>query len=264
MIGVDLKGRVVIVTGSSRGIGMVMAKGLAEAGARVVLAATNRANLEKVAGAIGKDRALPVVTDVTEPADCKRVVDQAVKTWGDVAVLINCARVITDDHEHLKFWLDDPDYFRRSMVVNITGYFNMAHAVAPHLIKRKWGRIVNVTTSIRTMTRKENSPYGVSKGANEAETLIWSQDLDGTGVTCNSLLPGGSCERETRPTPANSKLIKPTVMVPPAIWLSSELSDGHTGERYVGRLWDASLPIAQAAKGARVVGAYNEPEGNIT
>ena len=59
---------------------------------------------------------------------------------------------------------------------------------APALLASGWGRIVNVTTSLSTMQRRENSPYGVSKAAIEAETLIWAQDMAGTGVTVNSLI----------------------------------------------------------------------------
>jgi NAD(P)-dependent dehydrogenase (short-subunit alcohol dehydrogenase family) len=240
---------------------MVMAKGLAKAGARVVVASSNKQRLEKVAGEIGRDRCHAVVTDVSKEGDCKRAVDETLKRFGDLAVLINCARVITDDHKHVPFWEDDAGFFERSMVVNICGYFLMARAAAPHMIKKRWGRIVNVTTSVRTITRKNNSPYGVSKGANEAETLVWAQDLAGTGVTVNSLLPGGSCLRDNRPPEPGQ--ISPEVMVPPALWLASDLSDGHTGERYVGLLWDTKLPIAEAAKVAREPSAYAMPTRDI-
>ena len=257
MSGIDLKDRVCLVTGASRGLGMVMARGLAKAGARVVLAATNRDRLEKTADMIGRDRCLAVVADVTREEDCRRVVEATLARFGDIAVLVNNARVITDDHKHVPFWQDDPDFWRRSVTVNVYGYFLMARAVAPHLIRRGRGRIVNVTTSVRTIARKHNSPYGVTKGANEAETAIWAQDLEGTGVTVNSLLPGGSCLRESRP-PAPG-LISPEVMVPPAVWLASDLSDGHTGERYVGLLWDPGLPPAQAALRAREPSAFASP-----
>ena len=64
------------------------------------------------------------------------------------------------------------------------------------MLRAGWGRIVNVTTSLPTMQRKQNSPYGVSKVAIEAETLIWAQDLAGTGVTVNSLIPGGAADTD--------------------------------------------------------------------
>src|SRR5439155_371882 len=79
----------------------------------------------------------------------------------------------------------------------VVGTFNMSHVAAPALIKAgARGRIINVTTSLATMQRKTNSPYGVSKVAIEAETLIWAKDLEGTGVTVNTVLPGGATDTD--------------------------------------------------------------------
>ena len=68
----------------------------------------------------------------------------------------------------------------------------MAREIAPHMIKRGWGRIINISMNHETMRRTGFSPYGPSKAALESETIIWAQDLAGTGVTVNSLLPGGA------------------------------------------------------------------------
>jgi len=127
----------------------------------------------------------------------------------------------------------------------------LSHLVAPHLIRQGWGRIVNLTTSIDTMQRRRNSPYGVTKAALEAATMIWAQDLAGTGVTVNSLIPGGACDSDPSRPPGRgqSKLLPVDVMNPLAVWLASNLSDGKTGGRYVGKLWNAALPPDDAAAG---------------
>lgn len=248
MSGIDLGNRVVVVTGASQGLGMTMALGLAEAGARVVLASPDRQNLEKVAARIGQQHALAVVADISQAEDCRRILNEAIEKFGDLHVLVNNARRIID-HKNCPIWEADPHFWQGSIMVNVFGTFLMTRTVLPHMMRQGWGRIVNITTSFDTMQRKNLAPYGVTKAAIEAETIIWAKDLSGTGVTVNSLIPGGACTREGRsgPTTRGDTLLQPEVMVPPILWLSSELSDGCSGGRYVGRLWDTSLPPSQAA-----------------
>src|SRR5205807_4375355 len=158
----------------------------------------------------------------------------------------------------LKFWEADPGIWREIIVTNVNGMFLMARSAAPELIRTGSGRIVNVTTSLPTMQRRANSPYGVSKTAIEAETLIWAKDLAGTGVTVNSLIPGGAADTDFVHEAARKmlaaegrKLLPPSVMVAPLIWLASTYSDGVTGARFVGKLWDEGLPPHEAAAKAR-------------
>jgi 3-oxoacyl-[acyl-carrier protein] reductase len=167
----------------------------------------------------------------------------------------------------LKFWEADAERWDQVIRTNVVGTFLMARAAAPHMIAAKWGRIINVTTSLSTMQRKANSPYGVSKAAIEAETLIWAQDLDGTGVTMNSLIPGGAADTEFVSPPTRqaalagkTKLLPPGVMIPPLLWLASPLSDGVTGARFVGKLWDASLRAEEAAARAREAPVLRQPD----
>ena len=107
------------------------------------------------------------------------------------------------------------------------------------------------------MQRRENSPYGVSKTAIEAETLIWAQDMAGTGVTVNSLIPGGAVntdfvsdhgKQQARET--GRPLLEPEVIVAPMLWLASTLSDGVSGKRYVGKDWNPQSPIEEALRSA--------------
>ena len=110
------------------------------------------------------------------------------------------------------------------------------------------------------MQRRHNSPYGVTKAALEAATMIWSQDLAGTGVTCNSLIPGGRVETDpSRSAPAGRTLSPVDIMNAAAVWLASPLSDGVTGRRFVGQLWDAGLPPGEAAARAIEPPVLREP-----
>ena len=245
----SLDGQVAVITGAASGIGEGTARRFVESGARVVLASPDTDNLEQAADEIGRDVALPVTADVTNADDCQRIVDQALATFGDLAVVVNNARYRVEVNNNASILEADVAYWQRAIHVNIFGTFLMTHTVLPHLMKRGWGRIVNIATSLSTLQRKNYSPYGVTKSAIEAETGIWAQDLEGTGITVNSMIPGGSCATERNRNvvqPAGRVLLPPEVMNPVVVWLASDLSDGYNGGRYVGKLWDASLPDAEA------------------
>ena len=124
-------------------------------------------------------------------------------------------------------WETTPEEFRR--VVNLVAAFLMTRAVLPTLLAQRWGRIINVTTSLDTMWRSLMQPYGGSKAANEAILTALAQELDGSGVTGNVLVPGGAADTRLVPramAPDRSQLIPPEVMVAPLIWLCSNGSDG--------------------------------------
>ena len=269
---IDLADRVVVVTGASRGLGRAMAGGLARAGARVVLASPESALLaetqETIEAECGRGRVLAVPTDITRKADCERLLATVLETFKDLHVLVNNARRahrgpgLPANGNSLPFWQSNPEIWRQTVEVNVIGTFLISHVVTPHLIERGFGRIINLTTSLDTMQRGRNSPYGLTKAALEAATMIWSQDLDGTGVTVNSLIPGGSCDSDPdRPAPTNGRKLLPVdIMNPLVVWLASDLSSGQTGGRYVGKLWDSSLPPNEAAERAKEAPVLRAPD----
>lgn len=258
---IDLKRRVVVVTGASQGLGEALAKGLAGAGARVVIASPDRDNVQRVVRDIGKKQALGVVMDITKPADCKRLLKRTIAAYGKLEVLLNNARNLMDG-THPPFWELSDKFYEATVRVNVYGTFQMSKTVVPHMMKRGWGRIINVTTSLDTIQRKFNSPYGVTKAAEEAATLIWAAELKGSGVTVNSLIPGGACDtRKRREPPAGrSKLLPVDIMNDIAVWLASDHANGHTGERYVGKLWNPKLSVARAAKGCLEPPVFRSPK----
>jgi NAD(P)-dependent dehydrogenase (short-subunit alcohol dehydrogenase family) len=273
---IRLDGRVAIVTGAARGLGKTMATGLARAGAAVLFTDVDAAALAdtvaEVKSATTGGKVIGAAGDITVAADCARVVDAAVEQFGALHVLVNNAGKGPVHVERspktvsLKFWEADPEVWQQVVVTNVNGTFLMARHAVPHLIRGGSGRIVNVTTSLPTMQRRANSPYGVSKVAIEAETLIWAQDLEGTGVTVNSLIPGGAADTDFVHQEARQRLrqegralLPPAVMVAPIIWLASRLSDGVTGARFVGKLWDEHLPPDEAAARAREAPVLRQP-----
>ena len=257
-----LDGRVALVTGAARGLGRTMAQALARAGAAVAFADLDGAEIaaNEVASEPGCGKVIGLVCDITRQADCARAVATTREALGGLHILVNNAgkgpaHVEASPHtKSLKFWEADPDIWQQVIVTNVNGTFLMARQAVPSMIEAGWGRIINITTSLATMQRRRNSPYGVSKTAIEAETLIWAQDLEGTGVTVNSLIPGGAVDTDfVSPAVRRSgrTLLQTPVMIAPLLWLVSAAADGVTGSRFVGKNWDASLPTEAAARGAR-------------
>jgi NAD(P)-dependent dehydrogenase (short-subunit alcohol dehydrogenase family) len=262
----NLSGKTAIVTGAGRGLGRSMALGLARAGANVLLtAARNRREIDLVAEEAAKSPASGAVrqhlADVASEEDCQRVVSETVREFGGVHILVNNAgrgmRFVSEKFfdTPTKFWETDPAVWQMIIATNVTGPFLMARAAAPHMMKQRWGRIVNISINHETMRRAGFSPYGPSKAALESETIIWAQDLAGTGVTVNALLPGGATD--TGMVPADiapnlrQKLLPPDIMIPPLLWLVSEAASEVTGSRFAANLWDAALPPDQAAERSR-------------
>jgi NAD(P)-dependent dehydrogenase (short-subunit alcohol dehydrogenase family) len=267
----ELSGKTAIVTGAGRGIGRSMALGLARAGANlVVTAARNRGEIERVAEESAKIPAAgiirPLLADVTSEEDCQRVVSGAVREFGGVHILVNNAgrgmRFVSEKFfdTPTKFWKTDPATWQMIISTNVNGPFLMARAVVPHMRELRWGRIINISINHETMRRVGFSPYGPSKAALESATIIWAQDLAGSGVTVNALLPGGATDTGMVPQDIaphlRQKLLHPDIMIPPLLWLVSEAASGVTGSRFVADLWDTSLPPEQAAEKARCTAGW--------
>ena len=254
---INLAGKVAIVTGAGSGLGRVMTLGLAARGAKVAALDVNEDAAKKTAGEAPKGAVAVVRTDVRKAEDCANAVKRAIELHGGLHVVVNCAGLgmawLRPDfmHKPLKFWDVEPERWQQLMDVNVRGPFLLARAAVGHLIAQKWGRIVNVTTSFNTMLRGANMPYGQSKAALEAASSAWSEDLNGTGVTVNVLVPGGAADTPMVPPASRadrSTLVRPDVMVAPVCFLASDLSNGVTGKRFIGREFDPKLPPAEAMR----------------
>jgi NAD(P)-dependent dehydrogenase (short-subunit alcohol dehydrogenase family) len=265
-----VSGKVAIVTGAGRGLGRAMTLGLLDAGARVAAVEIDTPSLEDLRETAedrgAGDRILDIAGDVTHDSAAPKIVRATIDRFGRVDALVNNAGISTGlirGGEQItgKLWETTPEEFRRVIDVNVVAAFLMTRAVLPAMLAQRSGRIINVTTSLDTMWRSLMQPYGGSKAANEAMLTALAQDLEGSGVTANVLVPGGAADTRLVPlraAPDRSVLISPEVMVPPLIWLCSSASDGVTGQRFIGMRWDSKLPAAEAAKNAGAPTAWQQ------
>ena len=258
---INLNGKVAIVTGGGGGMGRVITLALIKKGARVAVFDIRQETVDAVveeATELGhSESAIPLAQDVTKIDDCLSGVQATINAFNTIDILVNAAGIgmatLKNDYwnEPLRFWQAEIDGFTNLMNVNWNGAFMMARTAAPHMIDKGWGRIINVTTSLDTMSALGYTPYGPSKAALEAATSVWAKDLKGTGVTANVLVPGGPVNTGFIPKNApfdRSKLTQPEVMGPPVCWLASDLSNDITDMRFVARSWDPNLPLEEAIK----------------
>ena len=254
-----LRGKVAIVTGAASpiGLGRSMTLALVRAGARVAMLDVNETWLEETANDLreigGDDCVLTVVADVSNPDDAEEAVQKTLAGLGGLHILVNnagtnpwAAGLGTGMRNN--FWETLPEAWSRVVAVNFSGPFFMARAVVGHMLAQKWGRIIGVTTSLDTMYRQQGSPYGPSKAGHEALVATMAQELEGTGVTANVLVPGGAANTNLIAPDRDldrEALIKPEVMQAPVVWLASEESTEINGRRFIGIRWDESLPIEQ-------------------
>ena len=257
------KQRTAIVTGAAGGIGRALVRGLLEAGIRVAAVDRTHDGLDAVAKAAreeGRDASLLTIeADLSRDAAISDIVGQARGRFGEIDILVNNAGVGQATlrpgnwQQPLRFWEITADQWRNFVAVHTTAPLLLAQAVVPEMRERKWGGIVNITTSLGTMIRSGSPTYGPSKAALEAFSAIMAKDLEGTGITVNVLVPGGVTNTPMVPNEAGfdrQEMIQPAVMAPPLVWLLSDAAQGVSGRRFLAVHWDAKLPSAQAAETA--------------
>jgi len=255
--------RAAIVTGAAGGIGRALVKGLLGAGIRVAAVDRTRDGLDTVTAAAreqGREgNLLTIEADLSRDEAVSDIVQQALSRFGAIDILVNNAGIGQATlrpgnwQQPLRFWDITAGQWRQFVAVHTTAPLMLAQAVVPGMTERKWGRIVNVTTSLGTMIRSGSPTYGPSKAALEAFSAIMSKDLDGSGVTVNVLVPGGVTNTPMVPLEAGfdrQDMIQPEVMAAPLVWLVSEAARGVTGRRFLAVHWEPALPPAQGAEKA--------------
>jgi gluconate 5-dehydrogenase len=230
----------VLVTGATSGLGLAMAQALSDAGARVAVASRDRERVDRVAEELG---AIGLAVDVRDEDSVRSCVEAAHDRLGGIDMLVNNAgigmRTVNPRFmaEPQPFWQVTAAGFRDVLETKATGCFLMARAVVEPMLAQGGGRIVNVSMNTQTMTRQGFVPYGPAGAAVEALSRVMAADLAHSPITVNLLLPGGATDTgmipDDIPAEARSRLLSPSIMGPPIVWLASPRAAGVHDERIV-------------------------------
>ncbi|MDB5110315.1 MAG: dehydrogenase [Mucilaginibacter sp.] len=253
-----LKGKKVLITGASSGLGFAMAKALGNAGASVIITARGGDKLNKALNSLQSAQidAYALQMDVRSEQSIQETVSWVKEQWGRLDLLVNNAGIgmrtvnpafLTDAQPFFKV---SASGFRDLIDINLTGYFLVAKAFAPLFIEQGKGKIVNISMNHETMKRKGFIPYGPSRAGAESLSIIMAEDLKAYHIDVNMLLPGGATETGMIPDEFKAEikgkiqLLSPDIMGEPIVFLSSDESNGITGERITAtsfESWKAEL-----------------------
>jgi 2-dehydro-3-deoxy-D-gluconate 5-dehydrogenase len=238
----DLTGKVAIVTGGNGGIGLGIARGLGQAGARIAITGRNVEKSEAAARALADDigsKPLVLNSDVAQPKDVAKTVATVLERLGRIDILVNNAGInIRKQPQELS-----PEDWHKVIDVNLTGAFQMAQAVYPAMKKAGGGKIINIGSMTSIFGAPFAAAYATSKGGivqlSKSLALAWARD----NIQVNALLPGwfetdltdrarvevpGLYEKVLARIPTG-RWAKPQDIAGTAIWLASAASDYVTG-----------------------------------
>ncbi|HZI66893.1 MAG TPA: 3-oxoacyl-[acyl-carrier-protein] reductase [Thermoanaerobaculia bacterium] len=181
-------GRIALVTGASRGIGEAIARRLAAEGAIVLAASRSTAVLDRVVADISKSggRARVLELDVSQPSSIESAMKSALEEHGQIDVLVNNAG-IAEDNLILRMSREAWD---RVLMTNLTGAFLLIQAVVKGMVRRRYGRIVNVTSVVGLMGNAGQANYAAAKAGLVGLTRSVARELGSRNVTCNAVAPG--------------------------------------------------------------------------
>ena len=249
-----------MMTGAAGGLGRAMVAGLIQHGYRGIAVDRDIDALRSLASEVDQpDRLVTIAANLASQEGIDRVLSDSIGTFGQVDILVNNAalgpNLIKPNYLASPAVVDEvsPQLIRQFFEVNAIAPMLLAIGLIPSMRRKGWGRIVNVTTSLPSMLRRGFVPYGGSKAALEAHSAIMAQDLEGTGITVNVLIPGGAADTAMVPAETGLKraaLIQPRQMVSPLLWL---IEGEANGRRVIAGKWDGQAGKAEDHPAVRPV-----------
>lgn len=240
-----LQGRIAIVTGGAKGIGRHYCKALAEEGASVVIAdiADGSDLAEDIAATHGRNSTMAETFDVSDETQVKSLVASVIERFGKIDILVNNAALFAPV-QHQKVTEIDVATWDRVFAVNMRGPFLMVKHVAPHMIARRYGKIVNIGSGVAYKGLPNMSHYSASKGAIATFTRTIARELGEHSICVNTLAPGlimsetlvesGTHSDQVRNAVINSRAFKrdafPQDLTGALVFLASAESDFITGQ----------------------------------
>jgi len=255
----NLEGKVAIVTGAGTGLGKAMALTLARAGADIVVAGRRVPPIEQTAEKardFGR-RALVISTDVSDSAQCNRLIEQAIAEMGRLDILINNAGGGRGGgRKPIQDWTDDDWHY--IMDINVTGVFYCCRAVAKHFLAQKRGKVINVASGFGLRGLRDSYAYCAAKAGTILLTRSLALSWAGDNIQVNTIAPGFIDARRWQPEPRQitpqqmkrrqaftpvGQVGKPDDIASLALFLASDASDYITGALF-------------AAEGGALAGGY--------
>lgn len=182
----ELKGKVILITGASRGIGRATAILASKEGTRVVVVGRNKNDIDAVVSEIGKDNAFGIQVDIRNSKEVKEMVEATVKRFGRIDILVNNAGIY-----HSKDFLEQTEQeWNEEIDINIKGMLNCINSVVPIMVKQKDGVIVNISSGLGKRGMGGASVYSASKFAVLGFTQAFAQEVEHLGIRVYAVCPG--------------------------------------------------------------------------
>ena len=183
----EIKNKVALVTGSTRGLGEVAAKSLAKAGADIAVCGRNTSDLERVTNSIREmgRNTKGFSIDVTDKKNVFQVVEKILKYFGQIDILVNNAGV----NYRISVLEYPEEEWDRVINTNLKGYFLMAQAVVPQMIEKGYGKVINMSSILGTIGLPHQLAYASSKGGVDQMTKVMALEWAKQGVRVNAIGP---------------------------------------------------------------------------
>lgn len=194
-MGERFRGKVALVTGGSRGIGRAIAKLFAEEGAKVAVIDVNEEALLEVSEELREYEIYTKVANVVESEEVEEAIKEVYETFGSVDIVVNNAGVIRDN---LLFKMTDTDW-QTVMDVHLKGSFNIAKAAQGYMVKNRYGRMINIS-STSALGNRGQANYATAKAGLQGLTKTLAIELGPLGITTNAVAPGFIETEMTRET----------------------------------------------------------------